>query len=297
MAQNYPEGYYISADSTDYSTASQQDDNGTQEDLSNIENEPHGANQHRVHVLPQGVPSDHSSYPPNMAVNSGAPSVASYQDARYNRTMLPPGQGHFVDPRLGHSAHTTPGMTPNHPIPGSAGSNVAHPPFSRAEGSSSQSNPQQLELSGYSRQSALHLERLRRAADSRYTQVATRIINIMGDAQSPESQDQTMGPSMSEQLDTLNAYLASLSPDMQSWVYRYRPTITSVNNQERAKDKRKTGGGGRLFCCLWCNNTFTMKHNLANHVRSHLDLHISFCQNCEFSSVCSSLPTRHQCAK
>ncbi|KAF9041337.1 hypothetical protein BJ165DRAFT_1488545 [Panaeolus papilionaceus] len=179
----------------------------------------------------------------------------------------------------------------------SPGSISSGPPrISRISGTHP-AQPQSQFRSGLSRPSALQLERINRAVDCRYSEVAGRIVNIMGDTQVSCHDERLTASNTALQLQVLNTYIQSLSSDLQTWVCGYRPLITSPSHQERSKDKRKSGGSARLYFCLWCNNTFTMKHNLANHVRSHLDLHISFCQHCDFSSVCSSLPTRHQCSR
>ncbi|KAF9041339.1 hypothetical protein BJ165DRAFT_1530072 [Panaeolus papilionaceus] len=137
-------------------------------------------------------------------------------------------------------------------------------------------------------------ERRRRALDVRYVNAAKAITKIMSGAHASQYFRTILTDDVATHRAKLNAYIATLDLDVQAWIINCQSTPPS-HRPEKCKDKKKNEDYDRLFCCLWCNSTFTVKHNLANHIRSHMDLHISFCDYCDFSSVCSTLPTRHKC--
>ncbi|KAF9045089.1 hypothetical protein BJ165DRAFT_1528006 [Panaeolus papilionaceus] len=68
--------------------------------------------------------------------------------------------------------------------------------------------------------------------------------------------------------------------------------ILKAASKRRAS--RRSDNDTLLFVCLWCGLLTTTKGNLSNHIRAHLGFHISFCENCNFSSVTSTIPSRHR---
>ncbi|KAF9041338.1 hypothetical protein BJ165DRAFT_281110 [Panaeolus papilionaceus] len=138
------------------------------------------------------------------------------------------------------------------------------------------------------------IERLCRAFDSRYTNAAKTITKIMSEAHASQYFGTVIADDATIHYSKLNAYIATLDLDVQAWIVNSQSTPMS-HRPERSRDKKRGIDYERLYCCLWCKSTFTVKYNLANHIRSHMDLHISFCNYCDFSSVCSTLPTRHRC--
>ncbi|PPQ63565.1 hypothetical protein CVT24_004862 [Panaeolus cyanescens] len=101
------------------------------------------------------------------------------------------------------------------------------------------------------------------------------------------------GLSIEDALIQLQLFHISLQADIKLWVEEGSLKIVGSDRGRYASTRRRSGQSA--IVCLWCASTFTGKHNLANHVRAHLDVHLSFCPNegCTFSSTNTTLPKRH----
>ncbi|KAF9032797.1 hypothetical protein BJ165DRAFT_768812 [Panaeolus papilionaceus] len=124
--------------------------------------------------------------------------------------------------------------------------------------------------------------------------VAERIIKIMDEVEVPSDEQ---GPpwNLEKQTSILDEFIRSLDPDIRRWVESARAEMGTPAGMRIARGKRTATT--RLHYCIWCHNTLTSKNNLANHVRSHLKLHLSSCPKCGLSTVNRRLPTRHKCMK
>ncbi|KAF9051880.1 hypothetical protein BJ165DRAFT_922321 [Panaeolus papilionaceus] len=139
----------------------------------------------------------------------------------------------------------------------------------------------------------------RRASDARFTDASWQIIDIMATVRfHPNQSDKEKEAAIERATNQLDAYICSLSGDVSSWITTQRRPRVGVSSAKRhAVTRRKHVEKNGLHLCLWCKDTITARLNLANHVRAHLNLHLSFCRNCDFSSVSQTLPARHKCQK
>ncbi|KAF9032768.1 hypothetical protein BJ165DRAFT_1516746 [Panaeolus papilionaceus] len=144
-------------------------------------------------------------------------------------------------------------------------------------------------------QSAERQQDLDRSRDPRFLHVVSEVVNIMTEVEVPMD-----GPIpqqlLQEKFQKLSQYLKFISDsdgELRQWLQRFRDNVGTLAGRDIALNKRKTGEDSRLFICLWCSQTLTVKNNLGNHVRSHLKFPLSFCDHCDFSSVTPRLPTRH----
>ncbi|KAF9048792.1 hypothetical protein BJ165DRAFT_1462718 [Panaeolus papilionaceus] len=101
------------------------------------------------------------------------------------------------------------------------------------------------------------------------------------------------GQAIDEAFIQLQLFHFSLDSDMQAWIQTGSLKVVGSDRGRFASERRRNGHSA--IVCLWCGSTFTGKHNLANHIRAHLDVHLSFCPNegCTFSSTNTTLPSRH----
>ncbi|KAF9051879.1 hypothetical protein BJ165DRAFT_1451815 [Panaeolus papilionaceus] len=99
-------------------------------------------------------------------------------------------------------------------------------------------------------------------------------------------------------MHSLHQYIHSLPINLHFWVENQRrPHIGAASARAHSAGRRNTSNPKGLYLCLWCWETITSKPNLAKHIRGHLNLRISFCDHCDFSSVDVKLPLRHKCRK
>ncbi|KAF9032793.1 hypothetical protein BJ165DRAFT_768770 [Panaeolus papilionaceus] len=95
-------------------------------------------------------------------------------------------------------------------------------------------------------------------------------------------------------LPELQTYIESLDIATRGWVEEGSQRSIGTDSNRAASDARKEKPTATLYVCRWCRSTFTVKHNLATHVRAHLDLHVSFCNRCDYSSTSATIPARHR---
>ncbi|PPQ69806.1 hypothetical protein CVT24_003082 [Panaeolus cyanescens] len=105
-------------------------------------------------------------------------------------------------------------------------------------------------------------ERRLRAGDPRYISAAKEITKIMSDAPASHHFGTTFIHNSDVHYTRLNNYISTLDIDIQRWLANCHNA--TAHRQEKSKDKKKNDDYDRLFCCLWCNSTFTVKHNLAS---------------------------------
>ncbi|KAF9032794.1 hypothetical protein BJ165DRAFT_1534958 [Panaeolus papilionaceus] len=134
-------------------------------------------------------------------------------------------------------------------------------------------------------------------AESQREEVADKIIKIMDEVEVPLD-EQEPPRNLEKQILILNKFIRSIGDrGIRDWLESARAEVGTPAGKRIARDKRRRGATTRLHYCIWCHNTLTSKNNLANHVRSHLKLHLSSCPNCGLSTVNRRLPTRHKCMK
>ncbi|KAF9051887.1 hypothetical protein BJ165DRAFT_1591732 [Panaeolus papilionaceus] len=137
------------------------------------------------------------------------------------------------------------------------------------------------------------------AHDDPYLKASQKIVEIMTSFKvMSEGDTARMGAEIAHASNTLNTYLLSLSQDVYRWIENKRWSrvgVPSARSHSAARRRHVNLKG--LYLCLWCDETLTTKNNFANHIRAHLNLHMSFCNYCEFSSVATKLPIRHKCRR
>lgn len=107
-------------------------------------------------------------------------------------------------------------------------------------------------------------ERRTRALDTRYVNAAKDITKIMSEAYASRCDFRTVvANDVGIHRAKLDNYIATLDLDVQAWVIDCQ-SLPLSHRPENAKDKKKNDDYDRLYCCLWCNSTFTVKHNLAS---------------------------------
>ncbi|KAF9051882.1 hypothetical protein BJ165DRAFT_1608608 [Panaeolus papilionaceus] len=120
----------------------------------------------------------------------------------------------------------------------------------------------------------------RRASDARFVEASWQIIEIMSSVRFYPNQGNTeTNPAIDRATQQLDAYIYSLSEDVSSWITTQRRPRVGVSSAKRhAVARRKHVEKNGLHLCLWCKDTITARLNLANHVRAHLNLHLSSTQ-------------------
>ncbi|KAF9047754.1 hypothetical protein BJ165DRAFT_1527018 [Panaeolus papilionaceus] len=138
-----------------------------------------------------------------------------------------------------------------------------------------------------------------RTPHASFIEASQEIIKIMTAFKlMPDHSIVQMSAGIEHATQSLNLYTLSLPADVYIWVEnKRRPRIGAPSARSHSTGRRNPTGRKGLYLCLWCGETITAKPNFSNHIRAHLNLHLSFCDYCDFSSVDVRLPRRHNCRK